>query len=400
MVKRNYTAKETKEQRENYLNKLSPNGEEKRIYGPFLENTTVNREVVGSTPTWGAKTPKLSTKSPKKAPSDGQKKVVKKPNDRIAKATPTLSPRSAMIVRLPELLEHYLNYCFGEQFSEVTISSYKKEVNQFIKWLSTQGHSLLPGDVTGFHLESLKLHMAGQGNMPKTVRTRIQSVKTMFVWANVWEWVSDEVAFSINRVKCPKVPRVPKKCLSLENFQKLIDLCPLNTFAGARRAAMLWMLRENGLRKRELNMLEMRDIDFKGRRVLARHTKIKKQRYLRFPATAQKAMAAYLALRPGNDPKVWVCEDGSWFKYHSMGQDITRLYERAGIPASERRDAFHIFRRTFITEAEKQRMPREYTMAIVGHETEAMIGLYAADMKADQAAALEDFKDFEWYKEG
>ena len=69
------------------------------------------------------------------------------------------------------------------------------------------------------------------------------------------------------------------------------------------------------------------------------------------------------------------------------------MAERAEI---ELKDACHIFRRTFAANAVKQRIPRQYVLAIAGWSTPQMLDLYEAAMEAEEEAidAFREFKPF------
>ena len=158
---------------------------------------------------------------------------------------------------MPKPLNQALDHSI-EGGTQATITFYRKEVGLFIRWLEGQGHSFDPQGVTALHilahLESLK----SRGLAPRSVRTRLQAISTMFRWATEWEIVSENPA---GRIKAPKVPKVRKPFLKPEALASLLDLCPLNTMMGARRQAMLWMLATPGVRRRELTLLELADLD-------------------------------------------------------------------------------------------------------------------------------------------
>ena len=271
---------------------------------------------------------------------------------------------------------------------------YRKEVGLFFGYLASMEHSLCAVDVTAFHVLAHMEDMRNRGLRPRTVRTRLQAVKTFFTWATNWEIIPGSVAKSIERIKPPKLPKEPKPFIQPDSFDRLLELCPLNTFVGARRQSMLWVMATTGIRRKELWMLEIGDLDWELGRVIIRKGKGQRFRVAPFSKQAQRPLLRYLQHRADKHPCLWVTEERRPLSYNGVGQDISRLCGYAGIKDGVK-DVCHIFRRTFIAWAEKDKIPREYTMAVVGHRTEAMISHYAAAMREEEAEALEAFRDFQ-----
>ena len=294
-----------------------------------------------------------------------------------------------MYQRLPEVLEFYLQYHHIEGSTEATISFYRRQVGPFIRWLEEQGHSLAPAEVTALHvlahLESLK----NRGLAPRTVRSRLQGISTMFRWAADWEIVPENPAA---RIKPPKVPKTRKPFLKPEAFAKVLDLCPLNTMMGARRQAMLWVLATTGVRRRELSLLQLEDLNWKLGQIRVLHGKGQKERQVPFALEAQRPMLRYIKQRQDVLSCLWITEEGKQLSYHGIKQDIERLFERAGL-RGEIKDVCHIFRRTFAAHAVRQGIPRPYIQAIAGWSTPHMLDHYTAAMEAEEGA-IEAFKGF------
>ena len=291
--------------------------------------------------------------------------------------------------RLPEVLSFYLQYHHIEGSTEATVRFYKVEVGQFIRWLEEQGHSLDAREVGAVnvlgHLERLKQ----QGRAPRSIRSRLQAISTMFRWAVNWEIVPENPA---GRIKPPRVPKTRKPFLKPEAFAQLLDLCPLNTMIGARRQAMLWLLVTTGVRRRELTLLELDDLDWKRGQVRVLHGKGQKERQVPFALEAQRPMLRYIKQRWDDLPCLWVTEEKKQLSYNGVKQDLERLFERAELKG-EIKDVCHIFRRTFAAHAVRQGIPRPYIQAIAGWSTPHMLDHYTAAMEAEEGA-IEAFRGF------
>ena len=295
--------------------------------------------------------------------------------------------RLTMNESLSRLHTFYLQYHSIEGSTESTVKHKRIEIDQFVRFLEAQGHSMTPGDVTLFdvlaHLEDMKL----RGLAVATIHTRRRALHAWFAWMVDWEVLEVN---PVTKVRSPRLPRVRKPFLNEPSFRKLLDLCPLNTRIGSRRASMLWLLSTTGMRRRELCLLEREDLDWSRGQIRVVHGKGQLERQVPFMLEAQRPLLRYLSQRTDSLGCLWVSERGTRLDYDSMGQDIQRLFQRAGVPV---KDAFHIFRRTFAANAVRQGIPRQYTQAIAGWSSSQMLDRYTAAMEAEDGA-IEAFRKF------
>ena len=259
----------------------------------------------------------------------------------------------------------------------------------FVTYLHDAGHppddlaSVDPLDVLGY-LE----HLKSRGMAPITVRTRLASVKAFFNWAVEWDLLETSPAA---KIRPPKVPKVRKGFLPPWSMQALLDLCPVSTFLGARRQAMIWILATTGARHMEATSIRLDDLDWDRELIRIRMGKGQKERWVAFHGKAQMAVTRYLARREDPRPDLWVTEAGRALKYPHLGQDMKRMLDRAGIDVKDR---MHVFRRTWAANAIRQGIPRQYVQAGGGWSTPHMIDHYTAAMQEEEGA-LEAFRDFD-----
>ena len=295
--------------------------------------------------------------------------------------------RLALNESLSKLLTAYLQYHSIEGSTESTIKHKQKEIALFIRFLEAHDHSMVPGDVTLFdvmgHLEDMK----HRGLAAASIHTRRRSLHAWFAWMVDWEILA---ANPVTKIRAPRLPKVRKPFLTESEFQKLLDLCPLSTFMGSRRASMFWMLATTGIRRRELNLLTRGDLNWDKGEIRIIHGKGQRERQVPFMREAQRPLLRYLSQRTDTLECLWVSERGTQLGYHSMGEDLHRFFKRAEIRV---KDTFHIFRRTFAANAVRQGVPRQYTQAIAGWSTSQMLDRYTAAMEAEEGA-IEAFRGF------
>ncbi len=283
-------------------------------------------------------------------------------------------------------LDKYLRYHRIEGSTDATIHHKKKELTAFLRWLEKE-RALDPLELGLFdilaHLESLK----ERGLAPATLNTRYRAIHAWCQWMTDWEIIPVNPA---SKLKAPKMPKIRKGFISEAAFNKLLDISPLNTMLGARRQAMLWLLSTTGIRRRELLMLKVRDLDWEAGEIRVIHGKGQKERQIPFLKEAQQPMYRYLHQRPGNSDWLWVGQHGKPLQYHSLGWEFKKLTQRAGV-ADEIQDPFHIFRRTMAAEAVRQGVPRPYIQAMLGWATPQMLDKYIAEME-NESQAIDVFK--------
>ena len=293
-----------------------------------------------------------------------------------------------MSQRLHKILENYLQYHRIEGHTQATVKFYAKEVGLFLKDLGkTDPHCQTLPDLSSLHVLRHLGSMRERGLKDRTIRTRWQAITTWLNWCVEWGLIEESPAV---KIKGPKVPKTRKPFLTEEQFASLLDLCPLNTFAGARRQSMLWMMATTGIRRNEMWMLKKVDLDWDNSVIRVVYGKGQKERQIPFDRRCQRAMLRYIQQRWDSLECLWVTEEGIRLGYDGIWQDLNRLAERAEI---ELKDTCHIFRRTFAANAVKQSIPRPYVMAIAGWSTPQMLDLYVAAMEAEEEA-IEAFREF------
>jgi len=197
----------------------------------------------------------------------------------------------------------------------------------------------------------------------------------------------------MDKVKAPKLPKVRKPFVSEDHFRALLELCPLNTFTGARRQSVFWIFLTSGIRRDELLSLKIDDLQWENSTIRVIFGKGQKERQVPFHREAQRAVLRYLQHRQVDLPWLWVTSSGKRLTREGLTSDFRRFYERAGI-RKDMKDAFHIFRRTWAANSVRQGIPSPYTQAVAGWSTAEMLDQYVRAMEAEEGA-IEAYKDFD-----
>lgn len=244
-----------------------------------------------------------------------------------------------------------------------------------------------PREVHTAHVVEHLAEMKDRGLAPRSLRSRRQAILTFFNWALGESLVKNNPAL---RVRPTKVPKRPKGFLDPGDFQKLLAQCPRSTIAGARRRAMLWLFAGTGMRRQELALLELSDLNWDLGQIRIVHGKGQKQRTAPFPKAAQEPMLKYLAFRKDDLPNLWVTEEFRPLSYDGIGHDLARLRDRAGL-TGQIQDICHIFRRTAAANAEEAGMSPSHILAGFGWESPTMLNHYVTAKRLEQGKAVESF---------
>ena len=142
-----------------------------------------------------------------------------------------------MTQRSQKILQDYLRYHRIEGSKEATVKFYAKELRLFLQDLEKIDPDCQAlTDLSPLHVLQHLGSMRERGLKPRSIRARWQAITTWLNWCVEWGLIDTSPAARI------KAPKTRKPFLTEEQFASLIELCPLNTFAGARRQSMLWMM--------------------------------------------------------------------------------------------------------------------------------------------------------------
>ena len=276
-----------------------------------------------------------------------------------------------------------------EGHTSATVETAHKRIMAFVSYLLDEGRP--PDDLASVDRMDILTyleHLKSSGMAPISIRTRLGTLKAFFNWAVEWDLLESNPA---EKIRPPKVPKVRKGFLPPWGMQAILDLCPVSTFLGARRQAMVWVFATTGARHLEVTSIRLDDLDWSHQSIRIRMGKGQKERWVAFHAKAQLAITRYMAHRDDTWPELWVTEERRPLKYPNLGQDMKRMLDRAGIQVKDRT---HIFRRTWAANAIRQGIPRQYVQAGGGWSTPHMLDHYTAAMQ-DEEQAVEAFRTFD-----
>ena len=204
-----------------------------------------------------------------------------------------------------------------------------------------------------------------------------RAIKTFLKW--YWDEVEPDAKNPIDKVKAPKNPEEPIEGISREDFDKLIEACPKNTFYGIRDVTILMVLLDTGIRATELCEINIDDIDFTGSSILIRQGKGRKPRYVFMGKTARRQLRKWLRTMDATSGALFVNRYGEKIAYTTLREVIRRLSAKAGIPTP----SIHDFRRAFCLECLRKGIDLLTISRLMGHTSLQLLSRYAKQTTGD-----------------
>jgi len=190
---------------------------------------------------------------------------------------------------MKEYIDKFLRYLEVERAASAhTIRAYKKDLEEFFKYVKERPEDIEMIDVRGFIAEQIT-----RGLKKTTVGRRLASVRSFF------RYLCREGFAKSNPAKVvpnPKVPRLLPRFLDIDDSFALVEKPDGIGFIPARDKAILELLYSSGLRVSELSGLNMDDINIREGLLKVRG-KGRKERVVPVGSKAMGAIKSYMVER-------------------------------------------------------------------------------------------------------
>ena len=224
--------------------------------------------------------------------------------------------------------------CFmsGEKHkSQNTIQSYKRDVSQYIDYLSINGITDIKNTTkTTVLTYLLKLQKDGKANA--TVSRTLASLRSFYTYVNE---TGERMADPTSNLETPKVEKKLPSVLSPREVELLLEQPDNDDAKGKRDRAMLELLYATGIRVSELIDLNISDVNISAG-VVRCHSR-NKERFIPMYSAAVKALSDYIALvRPQmiaspDEASLFVNVSGERMSRQGFWKIIKYYQKKAGI---------------------------------------------------------------------
>jgi integrase/recombinase XerD len=281
---------------------------------------------------------------------------------------------------LTRLCRQFLDWSRVQGYSPETLRSRAGHLRFFLLWCEERGLGRA-GQITRPMLEryqrSLHHHRQRSGE-PLSLKSQTQRLLSLKVF---FRWLARQNLLLYNPASELELPRserrLPKHVLSAAEAERVLSQPDLSSLVGVRDRAILETFYSTGIRRQELQGLDLGDVDLERGLLMVRQGKGRRDRLLPLGQRAAAWLNKYLQdVRPrcASDPlerALFVTSEGLRMRGHELTKGMARYVEAAGIGKS---GSCHIFRHTMATLMLENGADLRYIQEMLGH----------ADLKATQ----------------
>ena len=266
----------------------------------------------------------------------------------------------------------YLSY--ERNRSLATVSSYRKDLEAFQKFVQAQDSTLLWADVDADLVRDWMAEMMNEGQRATSINRRLSALRSFY-----------RFALARNLVKSDPVQGVvgPKKDKPLPQFLKEKEMDELlqedfwtDCYEDVRDRIIIMTFYETGIRLAELMNLCDGDVDFMSGQLKVTG-KRNKQRLIPFGAELSQALQHYMGVRD-----VQVVRHSAALFLANDGQQMTadairyRVKKHLSLVSTLKKRTPHVLRHTFATAMLNHKAGIESVKKLLGHESLSTTEIY------------------------
>lgn len=266
----------------------------------------------------------------------------------------------------------YLSY--ERNRSLATVSSYRKDLEAFQKFVQAQDSTLSWADVDADLVRDWMAEMMNEGQRATSINRRLSALRSFY-----------RFALARNLVKSDPVQGVvgPKKDKPLPQFLKEKEMDELlredfwtDCYEDVRDRIIIMTFYETGIRLAELMNLCDGDVDFMSRQLKVTG-KRNKQRLIPFGAELSQALQHYMGVRDAqvvrHSAALFLANDGQQMTADAIRY---RVKKHLSLVSTLKKRTPHVLRHTFATAMLNHKAGIESVKKLLGHESLSTTEIY------------------------
>lgn len=271
-------------------------------------------------------------------------------------------------------IDNYLQFIRLEKnLSPHTVVAYRCDLEQWEQFLTSGKEALDVKSVTTGDIRAWMLHLNKQGDSARTMRRKVQAVRSFYKWLMKQGMASDSPAAAVELARIPK--RLPQLVRTSSMDELLDQEIDETDFVQVRNRLIVMMLYETGMRRAELLDLLDRNVDTASGELKV-HGKRDKDRIIPFGTELAQAIDSYRLLR---DELVRGCEhffvkeDGNPLYPMLVYRIVRRALQEVGVTSKR---SPHVLRHSFATAMLNDGAAINSVKELLGHESLATTQIY------------------------
>lgn len=258
-------------------------------------------------------------------------------------------------VLLPSLVERFIKHLQSQQKSSFTIIAYKKDLEQFIGFLTSKEIQDIR-EVKKDQINAFIEKLIADNYTKKSASRKLNSIRTFFRYLKQEGIIDQNPSLDVSH---PKYIQSPPRIFTKLEYRALRDFAKEDS----RTYALVEILLQTGMKIGELSNLKIEDIN--DSTIHIRNYGKTPGRDIPLNKAAKKAIDEYLKNRPkSKDNRLFITRTGKPLLIRNIRQIISRCFREIGIKEATVND----FRNTFIAHQLKQGASIEYIARLVGHK--------------------------------
>lgn len=266
------------------------------------------------------------------------------------------------------MLDKFESYMRSVNMSENTITSYLRDVREFMRYLQDENIGVQEAHHGTFTV--FLVYLTHKGLKSSTRRRKMEAVKTFYKAMARMGHVDGNPAADFQDM--PKMVEAKARVLTEMEYRSLRDVVRSSRRRSSLRDyAILELALQTGLRRSEICSLAVDDVEFSTKttvgRVRVRKGKGGKERSVTLNDAAQKALKEYLAVRPGDTvhQEIFLNNRRKPCDPAIISAVFKKYMEKAGIKDA----SFHSLRHTFATHSLRKGTNIIVVQEALGHKS-------------------------------
>jgi len=257
-------------------------------------------------------------------------------------------------VLLPSLIERFIKNLQGQEKSSFTIVAYKKDLEQFVGYLTSQEIADIR-EVKKEIIDGFINKLLSENYTKKSASRKLNSIRTFFRFLKQEGVINQNPSLDVSH---PKYVSSPPRIFTKLEYRALRDFAREDV----RTYALVEILLQTGVKIGELANIRINDV--KDDSLFVRPYGKTPERNIPLNKMVKKAVDNYIKARPSSkDDHLFITRTGHSLLIRNIRQIISRCFREVGIENATVND----LRNTFIAHQLRQGTSIEYIAKLVGH---------------------------------